>query len=193
MANVLAKSLDDNNYIQPVQSTEAALEAGMAPVAVNIELESIYNISIKDSSFMADGFLTINYPEQIATDKEISAEQPCFVFENDIESNQYTILTPRESTQIEISNPNHKYKFAYDFSGKFAMESKHQYRRSPFSTLQLQIILSPVCKFDYIEKKVALVVDDQGGPTKSYSLATNLELPIGYNLNEASLLAQVRK
>ena len=194
MTNVLAKSVDHNNYIQPIQSIKAAHEAGMNPVAVRMEIESIYNISLKDSSFMADGFLTINFPEQIAADKQISPQKPCFVFENDIERNQFTIIETRESMQIDSNDPSHKYKFAYDFSGKFSMGSSNQYRRSPFSKLKLQINLAPVCKFDYIQKKVALVPDDQGETdTLNNFLVANLKVPIGYNLEKSSLHSEVRR
>jgi hypothetical protein len=73
------------------------------------------------------------------------------------------------------------------------MGSSNQYRRSPFSKLKLQINLSPVCKFDYIQKKVALVPDDQGETdTLNNFLVANLKVSIGYNLEKSSLQSEVR-
>lgn len=186
--------LDKNNRVQPTQTAAAADAAGLAPIKVNIELESIYNISIKDNSYMADGYLTIHFPERLAAGEAINPERPCFTFENDLESNQYTTLRPRESTTINKDDPTQRHKYAYDFSGKFAMGDKHQHRYNPFGTLNLQIMLSPTCGLDYSKQKAAVALEDFISPTNSgEALVTNLELPIGYNIRQASMQAQVRQ
>ena len=194
MASPEKTLLDKNNRIQATQTATAATASGLSPIKVNIELESIYDISIKDNSFKADGFLTIDFPDNLIYGGEINPERPCFTFENDLESNTYTALQPRESVTINKENSSHNNKFAYDFSGKFAMGDKHQHRRNPFGTLHLQIILSPTCGLDYSKQKAAVALEDFISTTNSgESLTANLELPSGYRLLKASMQAQVRQ
>lgn len=67
---LLAK-IENNNQIQSVQSVSDARQAGLIPVGIWMELERIYDISLKDSTFQADGFISINFPKQIAANVKI--------------------------------------------------------------------------------------------------------------------------
>ena len=189
-----ASPLDQNTVVQPAQTSAAARSLGQVPVEVNLELASIYNISIKDNSFMADGFLLIRFPPQMSPVTGIGPENPCFTFENDIEASQYTRLQPRDSVLIDKTDPAQRHHYAYDFSGKFAMGDKHQHRLNPFGTLQLQVMLSPTCRLDYGKQKIALVVESFGqGIDAGDVMTSNLELPVGYAMIGSNLQAQIRK
>ena len=188
--SLLAK-IESNNQIQPVQSVAEARQAGLIPVGIWMELERIYDISLKDSTFQADGFISINFPKQIAANvRNLGPENPCFTFENDVERSQYSMLKYDQ----KVRKGDRAYEKGYEFSGKFAMGDEMQHRRSPFSDLHLQLIVSPICNFDYSSKKIALVFDDEGSNLKAANvLAANLEVPIGYIFSNSSLQAQTRK
>ncbi len=190
-SNSLLAKIESNNQIQPVQSVAEARQAGLIPVGIWMELERIYDISLKDSTFQADGFISINFPKQIAANlKNLGPENPCFTFENDVERNQYSML---KSDQI-VRKGDRAYEKGYEFSGKFAMGDAWQHRRSPFSDLHLHLIISPICNFDYSSKRIALVFNDKGSKLKAANiLAANLEVPVGYIFSNSSLQAQIRK
>ena len=187
---LLAK-IENNNQIQSVQSVSDARQAGLIPVGIWMELERIYDISLKDSTFQADGFISINFPKQIAANvKNLGPENPCFTFENDVERSQYSMLKYDQ----KVRKGERAYEKGYEFSGKFAMGDAWQHRRSPFSDLHLKVIVSPICNFDYSSRKIVLVFDDEGKKLKAANvLAANLEVPIGYNFSNSSLQAQIRK
>ena len=188
-----AQSLGKNNQLQPAQSALSAREAGLVPVEVDIEVESIHDISIKDNSFMADGFIAISFPGEIASRKDITTQNPCFTFENNINRSQLFLKTRGPETNEDGKNDQKK-RFDYDFSGKFDMGQRQQYQHYPFGTLQLPIIVSTTCHLDYIKSKVALVTEGADSNTKTINaLTANLELPAGYSLLQSSLQGEIHK
>ena len=176
-----------NTTIQPAQTVAQAKQAGLIPVGMHMELERIYQVSIAEQSFMADGFISMNLPKQIANKiANYGPENKCFTFENSLDVNQHLSILPYSNSADS--------KIGYEFTGKFAMVDHQQHRRNPFGRLKLEVIVAPTCSLAYSRQKVALVFDPEAKELiGSKVLVENLELPIGYALVDSKLQSRIKQ
>ena len=156
-----------SNKFIPLQSFKTAAQgAGIsktppATIKIGIEISNIYNLSLQDQTFMANGFYWLQWPKSVQQwmDEEEIKPEDLIGFTNNIVSYDF-LVKPTTNKPDQVAGGAWEQTFQY--SGHFWIESI-DFKQFPFQTLQvpLRFEIKPEIFTLNGSKPVALVAEPQ--------------------------------
>ncbi|MBM5800439.1 MAG: hypothetical protein FJ077_06280 [Cyanobacteria bacterium K_DeepCast_35m_m2_023] len=142
-------------------------------IRIGIEISNIYNLSLNDQTFMANGYYWLQWPEQVQQWMEQAEIEPedLIEFTNNIVSYDF-LVQPTTKKPTQLANGAREQSFR--FSGHFWIESL-DFKEFPFQTLQIPIYfeIKPELFSLSGDKPVALVANQR----QSDMLGSLIEIP----------------
>jgi len=155
------------------------------PVKVGAYIENYHNLSLRDRRFVAEGYYWLEWPQAVEDARVVDKISPLEIFEitNQVDEWDSKIYSVSESPK-KLANGH--YYFRARFSGVFYIPELN-FRRSPFETLSLPIILET--QDDSLALENLNVVLIKGNPRDSL-LGSYAEID-GYKIDSAEMVPMI--
>jgi hypothetical protein len=140
-ANDSGKTIRMDSYIPVSEVKPKPVVQADKQIFVGMQIENIYNLSLKDRIFMADGWYWLKWPESvnaILKDNDISLDR-VISFTNQVEASSMVVEMDEPNPEIL---ENGDYWQLFKFSGKFYIQDLHLLA-FPYDVLSLPILLEP--------------------------------------------------